>query len=263
MNIWQKLTEAQHQGRAAVLVTVVAVEGSAPREVGAKMLVYQDGSTDGTVGGGAVEKAAVELCGQVLQQRRPLLMEYDLGALGMSCGGRMKIFFEPYFAAPPLFIFGAGHIGKALAEIAHLLQFRITVVDDRPEFAVAERFPHAEAVLCCSYGDSFSRLEPTPDSYIVIVTYRHMHDQTILAHCAQQPFAYLGMIGSRTKVSQTIKTLKEQGISAEALARVHSPIGLKIGARTPEEIAVAVAAEMIAVRNGADLTGLSMKITHD
>ena len=263
MEIWQKLTEAQQQGRAAVLVTVVAVEGSAPREVGAKMLVYQDGSTDGTVGGGAIEKAVVERCAQVLKDRQPALIEHDLGGLGMSCGGRMKFFLEPYFAVPPLIIFGAGHIGKALAEIAHLLQFSVTVVDDRAEFATAERFPHADVLICDEYRKSFERLQLTPDSYIVIVTYRHLHDQEILEFCAGRPFKYLGMIGSRTKVSQTFKTLQENGVSAETLARVHSPIGLKIGARTPAEIAVAIAAEMIAVRNVAALVGLSMTISHD
>ncbi|MDZ7371713.1 MAG: xanthine dehydrogenase accessory protein XdhC [candidate division KSB1 bacterium] len=263
MNLWQRIVEVQASGGKAVLATVVEASGSAPREVGAKMLVFEDGAPEGTIGGGAIEKAVIEECMAAMRDRRPKLLEYELTELQMSCGGRVKIFIEPLFSAPPLIIFGAGHVGKAMAAVADLLGFRVTIVDNRPEFANPRRFPNAEKIAAKEYSAALTELEFTPETCLVIATHQHIHDREILEYCVRQPFAYLGMIGSRTKVQQTFKALEEAGIDRAALQRVHSPMGLAIGARTPEEIAVSVAAEMIAVRYGVDVSALSMRLQND
>ncbi len=263
MEIWQKLLEGRKSGRAAVLATVVEASGSAPRAAGAKMIYWEDGKTEGTIGGGAVERIVCERCPQVLQDRRPVLLDYELGSLGMICGGRMKIYLEPYFAQPPLILFGGGHIAKALAPIAVSIGFRVTVVDDRPETASAERFPEADRVLALPYEEALNALDFNEETYIVIATHRHQHDRAVLEECLKKPFAYLGMIGSRTKAAETRRALQEIGFAEELLRRVHSPIGLSIGAETPEEIAVSIAAELIAAKSGSDCRSLSMTVFDD
>ncbi|RPI01604.1 MAG: XdhC family protein [Calditrichaeota bacterium] len=263
MNILENLLQAQQSGAAAVLATVIEVKGSAPRQVGAKMIVYESGAIQGTIGGGAVEKSVIEKCAQVLQQKQAEIVEYQLEELKMSCGGVMKLFLEPFFPAQTCIIFGAGHIGSALAKIVHLMHFRVIMVDDRPEFAAKENFPFADKVVNLNYDQALAALSFTTDTYIVIVTYRHQHDQTILSHCIRQPFRYLGMIGSKTKVQESINILLQQGVAADLISRIHSPIGLNINAQTPEEIAVSIAAEMVAVRNHADLQNLALTIAHD
>ena len=183
--------------------------------------------------------------------------------LKMQCGGKMTVFLEPIVSRPPLFIFGAGHIGLALSKIGDMLGFSITVVDNRPEFANRERFPDVHRVIAKDYIEALGGLNFSPDACIVIVTYKHLHDQAILEQCVQKPFRYLGMIGSKSKVVKSLKSLKDKGVNKALLSRIHSPIGLNIGAQTPEEIAVAIAAEIIGVRSGADISSLQMKLDYD
>ena len=263
MDIFNKIFDAKNKGIPLVLATVINVKGSAPREIGAKMIIWRDGRVDGSIGGGAIEKAVIEETEDLFSSGQAKIFEYKLTDLKMQCGGNMTLFLEPVIPKPQLVIFGAGHIGLALAKIADMLNFSQTIVDDRPEFAARDRFPTAQSVVCAPYSDAFSEISFTDDTFIVIVTYKHLHDQEILEYCVGQPSRYLGMIGSTTKVAKAFKLLKEKGISSEMINRIHSPIGLDIGANTPEEIAIAIAAEIIAVRNGAGDHSQSMKASHD
>ncbi len=259
MDILEKVVNAKKSGTPLVLLSVIDVKGSSPREIGAKMILWQNGTTDGTIGGGAIEKAALEEARGVFETGEAKVCHFDLSELKMQCGGRMSVFMEPILPGPQLIIFGAGHIGLALSKIAEMLNFSVTIIDDRPEFATTERFPAAQSVICKNYTDSFAGLN-FHQAYIVIVTYKHVHDQDILEECVKHPFAYLGMIGSKTKVAKSFNIIREKGISEEIIGNIHSPIGLDIGANTPEEIAVAIAAEMIAIRNGANVSSLSLKM---
>jgi xanthine dehydrogenase accessory factor len=260
MDIFQAITTANQQDRQFVLATVVQSLGPAPREAGARMLIFADGTTIGTIGGGAVEKRVMEEAKTLMNAEAPRLFEYDLARdLNMKCGGRMSIFLEPMNSGPKLIIFGAGHIGQALCEIASILDFQVTVVDNRPEFATNERLPHARQIIAKPYTDALKDLTFTNNSFIVIVTHGHAHDQDILEYCSQQPFRYLGVIGSRNKAQGMLNHLREKGVAPETVERVHSPIGLDIGANTPEEIVIAIVAEMIAVKN--DVKAASLKMT--
>ena len=261
MDIFEKIVVARQQNRPFVLATVIDIKGSTPREIGAKMMVFRDGKTEGTIGGGAIEKKAVDECASLFESNQAQVIHYDLDELNMQCGGKMSLFLEPILAKPSLLIFGAGHIGQSLAAMAELLNFAVTVVDNRPEFANSERFPTAQHIICKDYGDALPELSFGQDTFIVIVTYKHLHDQEILQYCVNQPFRYLGMIGSKTKVKQAFNKLEESGISNELINRINSPIGLDVKAQTPEEISVAILAEIIGVRNGADLAAQEMRLS--
>ena len=208
MDIFDKVAAAKKRGLALVLISVIDAQGSSPREIGAKMILWRDGTIDGTIGGGAIEKAALDHAKTVFETGEAKVYHYDLTELKMQCGGKMSIFIEPILPGPQLLIFGAGHIGLALAQISDLLNFNVTVVDDRPEFANNDRFPAAR-VVCKEYMASFDDLN-FADAHIVIVTYKHLHDQEILEECVKHPFSYLGMIGSKAKVAAAFKTLKEK-----------------------------------------------------
>lgn len=263
MDILKKIVDAKEAGIPIIIATVVDAKGSTPREIGAKMIVRQNGQVVGTIGGGAIEKTAVDEALKLFQSGEAKTVHYNLGDLRMQCGGKMSIFFEPIFPNPQLFIFGAGHVGQALSKIADMLNYRVTIIDDRPEFANNERFPRARPIIVEEYSKAFDALELDEKSHIVIVTYKHLNDEVVLQNCINQPFKYIGMIGSRSKVKKALTALKKQGITDEVVRKIHAPIGLNIGANTPEEIAVAIAAEMIAVRNGADISSLSMRSVND
>ena len=263
MDIYEIVAEAKKQGRSLILATVVQIKGSVPRETGAKLIIWPDGKTDGTIGGGAVENAVIEEAKEMFKTNRSKLLDYDLSELNMQCGGRMSIYIEPVIPNPPLFIFGAGHIGVALAHLAHGLNFSVSVIDNRPDFANRQRFPHAQNIIAENYSKAFEELKFNDNTYVVILTHKHLFDQEVVEHCVQKSFKYLGMIGSRTKVKKSLDQLADDGIPEKQLKRIHSPIGLNIAAQTPEEIAVAIAAELIGVRNGADLNELTMKLHHD
>jgi len=251
MTLFKKIHELQQQQQAAVIATVVEAAGSAPRQAGSRMLILADGSSIDTIGGGAVEKQVVDDALALFTTGGTRLLRYDLGHdLSMACGGTMSVFLEVLQPVQPLLIFGAGHIGLALASLGKLLGYQVTIVDNRPEFANKERFPAADRIIARPYDQALVDLPFTDHTYIVIVTHRHLHDQELLQHCLSQPFAYLGMIASRSKVKTILADVQKNGVSAEVLDRVHSPIGLDLGAQTPAEIAVAIAAEWIACRHG-------------
>jgi xanthine dehydrogenase accessory factor len=193
---------------------------------------------------------------KVIKQGKPKRLHMSLTAkeaeeTGMICGGELEVFIEPILTAPTLYIFGGGHISLPLARMGKLLGFRIAVIDDRSEFASAERFPEAEIILADEFKKAFPRLKIDRSSYIVIVTRGHQHDELVLGWAVGTSAKYIGMIGSKTKVKAVFSHLLARGVPQEKLASVHSPIGLEIEAQTPEEIAVSILAEIIKVRRSA------------
>ena len=251
MDIYQEIVDIKNRGDDAALATIIYAGGSAPREEGAKMLVRADGSIMGTIGGGNLENNVIEEALGVIKSGRPKHLEYRLkegDEVGMICGGDVAVFIEPILYTPTLFICGGGHIGLALAKIGKIVGYRIVIIDDRPEFASKERFPEAEETIVDNPGSAFSRLEVDRSGYIAIVTHGHKDDEAALEGALGTGACYIGMIGSRSKVKAVFSHLIAKGFSRERLDRVHSPIGLDINAQTPEEIAVSIMAEIIAVR---------------
>ena len=255
--------EALAQGDTVALVTVVRAQGSTPQRAGAKMLVWADGRTVGTIGGGCYENDAFWKAREAIASGKPLLLHYELNddfaqENGLICGGRMDVHIDPLVPSPRLFIIGAGHVGLHLARAASEVGFRIHVIDDREKFANAERFPAADIVVE-PIPEWLHRAELPASSYVVIVTRGHQHDLDALRALAARDLKYLGLIGSRAKVARIYDALLAEGMAPESLERVHSPIGLEIGAVTPAEIAISILAQLIAVSRGVDTSALSMK----
>ncbi len=249
MNIFDKIIEVKNSGKPAVLATVVEVTGSGPGNPGDRILIQKDGILFGTIGGGAVEKIIIDEAQNLFDKSETSLHKYCLEDIGMACGGSMTIFLEPLMCTPSLIIFGAGHIGAHLCQIGKLLGFTVTVVDNRAEFACKEKLPWADRIIARDYQNSFDELELSENTYAVILTHRHIHDYEVLFHCAGNPFRYLGMIGSKTKVAKAFQQLRDSGISETVIKQIHSPIGLNIGANTPAEISMSIAAELVAIRS--------------
>ncbi|MGE3163784.1 MAG: XdhC family protein [Planctomycetota bacterium] len=242
------------QGRAAALATIVATHGSTPGKLGAKMLVRDDGSTVGTVGGGCTEADIWRIAMEVATTGRAQRATFRLTAAtaaqtGLLCGGEFEVFVEP-IVTTNVHIFGAGHIARSLAPLLLGLGCRVTVVDDRATFASAEHFPAGVETVVQDLDGAFSGLRLGPHSYVIIVTRGHEHDETVLAQAVRSEAGYIGLIGSRGKIGAIFKNLRAGGTPPSVLAKVHAPIGLDIGAQSPEEIAVSIAAEIIAVRRG-------------
>jgi len=253
--VFAAVADALERGEPAALVTIVSTTGSTPQRVGAKMLVFADGRIVGTIGGGCYENDAFWKAREAIGQRRPQLVHYELSddfaqETGLICGGQMDVYIEPIEPSPELYVIGAGHVGYHLARLAHEIGFRVHVVDDREKFASRERFPHAAEVLVEDIPTWIGRTNLPPHVYVVIVTRGHTNDLDALRALAPKDLRYLGLIGSRAKVARIYDALTEEGTPAEFLKRVHAPIGLDIGAVTPQEIAVSILAELIAVKHG-------------
>jgi xanthine dehydrogenase accessory factor len=257
MDIYEEIIRLRRLGQKCALATIVQVRGSIPSFESAKLLVREDGSMVGTIGGGCVEAEVWNVAREVLQTEKPRNLNFSLGQdaaydNGLICGGQLNVFVEPVLPQPSAFIFGAGHISKSLCKVAGMAGFRTTVVDDREMFANRERFPEADEVIAAEYEQVFPSLEVNETGYLVIVTRGHRDDMRVLKWAIQTPARYIAMIGSKRKVISVIKELEKEGIPRQAFERVFAPMGLEIGAITPEEIAVAVVAEMIAIRRNAD-----------
>jgi xanthine dehydrogenase accessory factor len=219
------------------------------------MLVFADGRTVGTIGGGCYENDALWKAKAALQSRKSQLVRYDLTddfaeESGLICGGQMQVYIEPVEPAPRLYIVGAGHVAQHLARLASTVGFRTHVLDDREKFANRERFPDAEEISVESIPDWLHRADLPANSYVVVVTRGHRHDLDALRALAARDLRYLGLIGSKAKVKKIYDALLAEAMPPECLSRVHAPIGLDIGAVTPEEIAVSILSELIAVRRG-------------
>ena len=253
--VFAALSDALERGQEVALVTIVAATGSTPQRVGAKMLVYADGRTVGTIGGGCYENDAFWKAREAIKARKPVNIKYELNddfaqETGLVCGGQMEVFIEPVEASPDVYIFGAGHVGYSLAKMAHDVGFHVHVVDDREKFASAERFGEGIDVTVEHIPTWLEQHTLPPTSYAVIVTRGHTHDLDALRALAAARVRYVGLIGSRAKVKRIYDELRREGMSPEALRAVHAPIGLDIGAITPQEIAVSILAELIAVKHG-------------
>ena len=250
-DIYQEIMDLKSRGEDAALATIVSSGGSAPRKEGAKMLVKADGSTIGTIGGGAVELIVTREALKAIQTGKAKRLEYSLaegGEPGMICGGNVEVFVEPLLSTPSLYILGGGHIGLVLANIGKIAGFKIIVIDNRPEYASAARFPEADQTIVAEYSEVFEKLAIDSSSYIVIITHGHKGDEASLAEALGTKAKYIGMIGSKKKNAAVFEHLVKKGFPREQLEKVHAPIGLSIYAQTPEEIAISIMAEIIAVR---------------
>jgi xanthine dehydrogenase accessory factor len=244
-------------------VTVVRATGSTPQRTGAKMLVFADGRTVGTIGGGCYENDAFWKAREAIGSGKSVLLHYDLNddfaqENGLICGGQMDVHVDPLIPAPHLFVIGAGHVGWHLARAASEAEFRVHVVDDREKFASRERFPHADEVIVAPIAEWVHGANLPSSAYVVIVTRGHQHDLDSMRALAARDLRYVGLIGSRAKVTRIYNALLAEGMPVDCLQRVHAPVGLNIGAVTPAEIAISILAQLIAVRRGVDASALAM-----
>ena len=256
MDIYEQIVELRRQGRRGAVATIVNVRGSIPSFRTAKMLVRDDGSIAGTIGGGCVEAEVWQAAREVMESEKPRTLTFDLNQdpkydTGLVCGGTLEVFVEPVLPPALLYVFGAGHVARSLCHTATPAGFDVIVTDDRSSYATPERFPAAREVHALEFDEAMKKFDPNESSYIVIVTRGHRDDLRILRWAVQTRSRYVGMIGSKRKVIGIFNTLREEGLPARLFERVHAPIGLDIGASTPEEIAVAITAELIAVRRHA------------
>jgi xanthine dehydrogenase accessory factor len=257
MDIYEEIVKLRQQGRRGAVATIVNVRGSIPSFKTAKMLVRDDGSIVGTIGGGCVEAEIWQAAREVMESEKPRTLTFNLNQdpkydTGLVCGGTLDIFVEPLLPPSSLYIFGAGHVSVNLYRIARSTGFDVTVVDDRETYANRERFPDAKEVIAEDFDKVMARLGPSESAYIVIVTRGHRDDMRILRWAVQTPARYIGMIGSRRKTITIFQELTKEGLAPELFEKVHAPVGLDIGAITPEEIAVAITAELIAVRRNVE-----------
>ena len=239
MDLFEEIVRMRRAGRRAALATIV----------------HTNGSIAGTIGGGCVEAEVWAAAKEVMQKESPRKMVFNLNNeasydSGLICGGTLEVFVEPILPQPMLYLFGGGHVSMAVAKAASAAGFGIGVVDDRESFANKERFPMAQEIHT-SYEDAFEKIRPNASSYLVIVTRGHKEDMRVLAWAVRTEARYLGMIGSKRKVLSVYKALENDGYKPEEFERVYAPMGLEIGALSPEEIAVSIAAELVAVRRNA------------
>jgi len=248
--VFSKAEELRSTNRRSAICIVVETKGSTPRKAGSKMIVYEDGSIFGSIGGGTVEKEVAEKTVELIAQGKPVKYSFNLeNDLGMHCGGYMEVYIEPINPTQKLFIFGAGHIGKAITHFAKEFDFSVSVFDPREGIFSDPVFRDCN----CIGKDYFEAIEDAPfdeNTYIVIVTPKHIYDEEILVKTARKPHAYLGMLGSSRKVEQARnRFLSENLLTAEEIDSVDMPIGIKFEAQTPNEIAISILAKLIDVRN--------------
>ena len=257
MDLYDEIVRLRKLGQKCAVATIVQVNGSIPSFESAKILVREDGSFMGTVGGGCVEAEVWNAAREVIETEKPRHLSFSLGQdaaydEGLICGGQLNIFVEPVIPQPRAFIFGGGHVSKGISKIATLAGFSTSIIDNREAFANAERFPEAEATYAEEYEEVFPKLPVNSSSYIIIVTRGHRDDMRVLRWAVNTPAKYIAMIGSKRKTISVVHELEKEGIGRESFDKVFAPMGLEIGAEMPEEIAISVVAEMIAVRRAPD-----------
>ncbi len=253
MDLYEEVVRLRRLGQKCALATIVQVNGSIPSYPSAKMLIREDGSLAGTIGGGCVEAEVWNAAREVIATERPRSLQFSLGHdaaydNGLICGGQLTVFVEPVIPQPRLLLFGAGHISRSIAKLAHLAGFAVTVIDNRETYANRERFPEAEEIFAEEYEELFPKLHSNETTYHVIVTRGHRDDMRVLRWSIDQTARYIAMVGSRRKVIGVVKEFEKEGVPRERFERIFAPMGFEIGAITPEEIAVSVVAEMIACR---------------
>jgi len=247
-----KALKASQKGQSYCFATIIeATLKGTPRKMGAKMIVFDDGSTFGTIGGGRNEKAAIAECLKAIVIKKPATVTYNyFGREGESvCGGQMKVFIEPFNAKDHLIVCGAGHIALPLSAMAKILGFKVTVIDDRKAFANKSRFPHVDKIIVGNHADQLARLGIDSNAYVTIVTQGNEYDFECLKVVIKSSAAYIGVISSQPKRVKFLGRLKTSGVEEKYLKRAHIPMGLDIGSQTPEEIAISIMSEIIAVKN--------------
>lgn len=266
-DLYEEIVAVRRRGERAALATIVVRKGSTPRRDAAKMLIYQDGRQLGTIGGGCTEAEVCREALTVMRAEKPRLLSFDLTETdpeesGLLCGGIMEVYVEPVLPDPALFIFGAGHVGQCIAEVARMIGFRVAVADDRVKYCNRERFPLVDTLHVGPWESIFGELEVNDSAYVIIATRGHNFDLACLRFAVQSPARYIGLLGSRRKTKLLFEALEREGIDPERFERVHAPVGLEIGSETPEEIAVSVAAELVAVRKRLDVRPLKEALRH-
>jgi len=265
MDLFEEIVRMRRAGVRGALATIVHTSGSIPSYESSRMLVREDGSIAGTIGGGCVEADVWAAAKEVLEKETPRKLVFHLNNEatydnGLICGGTVEIFVEPILPQPVVYLFGGGHISTAVARAAQAAGFGVGVVDDREAFANAQRFPMAQEIFT-SYDEAFEKLKPNGSSYLVIVTRGHKEDMRVLAWAVRTQARYVGMIGSKRKVLSVYKALENEGYRREEFERVYAPMGLEIGALSTEEIALSIVAELVAVRrNAGGATHMKLKV---
>ena len=267
IDLYEEIVRLRRQGGRAALATIVARRGSTPRRDAAKMLIYSDGNQMGTLGGGCTEAEVCREALAVIRTERPSLMHFDLTEddaedSGLICGGTMEVYVEPILPDPNLFIFGAGHIGQCVAESALRLGFRISVIDDRIKYANKERFPFAQELYVGTWEELFGLLPVNDSSYLLIATRGHRYDLACLRFALQTPARYIGLLGSRRKTKLLFEALEREGVDRSQFERVFAPVGIEIGSESPEEIAISIAAELVAVRKNLNVRPMKEAFRH-
>ena len=260
-SIYQALSELEKNNESAALCTVVKSEGSTPRHVGSKMLVYPDGKFIGTIGGGELENRVIKTALDALKTGIGQTLSYTMsdpsrGDPGV-CGGTVQVFVEPILPPALIVVIGAGHVGKAVVHLAKWLGFRVALSDDRAEFCTPEAVPNADAYYPVPMAELVNQLKVTHQTYLVITSRGSSVDAEGMPSLLDSEAAYIGVIGSKRRWLTTVKALKEKGVADEKIAKVHSPIGLELNAETPEEIAVSIMAEILMLKDKG--TGKMMK----
>ncbi|HUJ94318.1 MAG TPA: XdhC/CoxI family protein [Terriglobales bacterium] len=257
MDLYEEIVKLRHEGRRGAVATIVNVRGSVPSFETAKMLIRDDGSIVGTIGGGCVEAEVWQAAREVMESEKPRTLSFNLNQnpkydTGLICGGTLDIFIEPILPSALLYVFGAGHVSVSLYNVAKTAGFDVIVIDDRGAYANRERFPEAKEIIAEDFDQAMARITPNESSYLVIVTRGHRDDMRILRWAVQTRARYIGMIGSKRKTISIFRELTREGLPPELFERVHAPIGLDISAIAPEEIAIAITAELIATRRHAE-----------
>jgi len=259
MDIFEEIVRLKAHGRSSALATIVECKGSSPQKQGAKMLVRDDGTIMGTLGGGCIEADVVAYARMAIQDGQPRTVPFELNEKegGLVCGGTVTVYIEPVYADPRLVILGAGHVGKALAKLARFAGFQVTVADDRAQFVNRDNIPDAHELVVSEFSDVFSGMPVNRGTYLVIATRGHNHDFDAVQAALRTEAGYIGLLGSRRKKGILINTLKAAGFPQADIQRVIIPVGLPIGAVSPEEIAVSIMAQIIQHRREHAPTGLS------
>ena len=247
--ILRGLTAALEADRPVALITIVATQRSVPRRAGTKMLVFADGETVGTVGGGEMEAKAVGEAQQAIRERKPRVVSYELvnpneGDPGI-CGGELTLYMEPYMPPHTVYVIGCGHVGAAVIDLAHWLGYRTIAIDDRPDLVSEDALPNADVRFAGNVADAIAAHPVPANSSIVVVTRSPEVDIRILPDLLATSASYIGVMGSRKRWAATRDELLASGVPADSLARLHVPIGIEIKAETLEEIAVSIMSEVI------------------
>lgn len=250
MEIYEEVLRLKKEGRPSALATIVQCVGSSPQKEGAKMLVREDGSIMGTLGGGCIEAEVIQAALMAIRDGTSQTIPFELTEKkgGLVCGGKVLVYIEPVIPEPRLTVLGAGHVGKALSKIARFSGFKVTVVDDRPEYANREFLPDADEIIVANFEGVFEKVVVDRSAYIVIATRGHNHDLDALKAALRTDARYVGLMGSRRKKALIFKALEKEGFSRDDIGRVIIPVGLPISSVTPEEIAVSIMAQIIQQR---------------